>query len=100
VNIKAAWTPSTVTVTIADDGPGYAPDVLDRLGEPYVTTRRAEKSAVVEPGGLGLGIFIAKTLLERSGARLRLENRKAAQKGALVTVEWPRAQFERRGRTH
>jgi two-component system sensor histidine kinase RegB len=94
VSIDAAWTDSAVTVTIADDGPGYAPDVLDRLGEPYVTTRSAGKSLALEPGGLGLGIFIAKTLLERSGARLRLENRKAPRRGALVTVEWPRARFE------
>jgi two-component system sensor histidine kinase RegB len=94
VRITAAWTPSAVTVTIADDGPGYPPDVLDRLGEPYVTTRRGEKAAPVEHDGLGLGIFIAKTLLERSGAKLRLENRKAPQKGALVTVRWPRALFQ------
>jgi two-component system sensor histidine kinase RegB len=94
VRIKAAWTPSAVTISIADDGPGYAPDVLDRLGEPYVTTRRGRQSEALEPGGLGLGIFIAKTLLERSGAQLRLENRKPPQKGALVTVEWPRREFE------
>ncbi|MGH6926558.1 MAG: ActS/PrrB/RegB family redox-sensitive histidine kinase [Propylenella sp.] len=94
VRIAAEWTPATVTITIADDGPGYPPDVLDRLGEPYVTTRRGGPSAAVEPGGLGLGIFIAKTLLERSGARLKLENRKPPERGALVTVEWPRAQFE------
>jgi two-component system sensor histidine kinase RegB len=94
VRIKAAWTPTTVMITIADDGPGYAPDILDRLGEPYVTTRRAGPQRAAEPGGLGLGIFIAKTLLERSGARIRLENRKAPEKGALVTVEWPRPQFE------
>jgi two-component system sensor histidine kinase RegB len=97
VRVRAAWTSSMVTITIADDGPGYPPDVLDRLGEPYVTTRRAQKSTTIEPSGLGLGIFIAKTLLERSGARLRLENRKSPQKGALVTVRWPRAQFEAAG---
>jgi two-component system sensor histidine kinase RegB len=94
VRIKAAWTPASVTITIADDGPGYPPDILDRLGEPYVTTRRAAPQTVAEHGGLGLGIFIAKTLLERSGARLRLDNRRAPDRGALVTVEWPRAEFE------
>ncbi len=96
VNIKAEWTAASVTITIADDGPGYGPDVLDRLGEPYVTTRRPEKPGAEEPGGLGLGlgIFIAKTLLERSGATLRLQNRKAPEKGAMVTVEWPRKRFE------
>ena len=82
---------------MASAGPGYSPDVIDRLGEPYVTTRRADAQPVAEYGGLGLGIFIAKTLLERSGARLQLANRRAPEKGALVTVEWPRAEFERRG---
>ncbi len=94
VHISAAWTPSRVTVTIVDDGSGYSPDVLDRLGEPYVTTRRGRKSEAVEPGGLGLGIFIAKTLLERSGAQIRLENRRPPHRGAMVTVDWPRAEFE------
>jgi two-component system, sensor histidine kinase RegB len=95
VRLKAAWTQDSVSVAIADDGPGYAPDVIDRLGEPYVTTRRAQLAG--EAGGLGLGIFIAKTLLERSGARLRLANRKPPEKGAIVSVEWPRAEFEKPG---
>jgi two-component system sensor histidine kinase RegB len=97
VRIRATWTATSVTITISDDGPGYAPDVLDRLGEPYVTTRRGGDSTVIEAGGLGLGIFIAKTLLERSGARLRLENRKPPGRGAVVAVEWPRAEFEAPG---
>src|SRR4029078_753518 len=63
VSVAATWTNGTVKVAIADDGPGYSPEVVDRLGDPYVTTRRAD----TEHGGLGLGIFIAKTLLERSG---------------------------------
>jgi two-component system sensor histidine kinase RegB len=83
-----------VSVEIGDDGAGFGPDVIDRLGEPYVTTRRANVQIDGEHGGLGLGIFIAKTLLERSGAVLRLSNRKAPAKGALVSVEWPRAAFE------
>lgn len=93
VRLSAAWTEDKVSVAIADDGPGYSPDVIDRLGEPYVTTRRAQAAA--EAGGLGLGIFIAKTLLERSGARLALTNRKPPEKGAIVTVSWARAEFER-----
>ena len=96
VHVSAHWTASKVSVTITDDGPGYAPDVQDRLGEPYVTTRPAGPPGGAEAGGLGLGlgIFIAKTLLERSGAALRLENRRPPEKGARVTVEWPRALFE------
>src|SRR5688572_20982021 len=89
VRLAASWTASEVRVTIADDGPGFPPDVLDRLGEPYVTTRRFDVQPSDEHGGLGLGIFIAKTLLERSGAELKLANRKPPEKGAVVTVEWP-----------
>lgn len=96
VRLAAEWTRSAVKVSIADDGPGYSPDVIDRLGEPYVTTRRADAQLAGEHGGLGLGIFIAKTLLERSGARLSLSNRKPPEKGALVSIEWPRAEFEKR----
>ena len=74
VRIAANWTPEIVRINVADDGPGFSPDVIDQLGEPYVTTRRARPPAAVEQGnvehgGLGLGIFIAKTLLERSGAQ-------------------------------
>ena len=96
VRLSASWTHDNVRVAIQDDGPGYAPDVIDRLGEPYVTTRRADPQPTGEHGGLGLGIFIAKTLLERSGAQLRLSNRKPPEAGAIVTVEWPRPDFERR----
>ena len=76
VRIAAEWTPEVVRISIADDGPGFSPDVIDQLGEPYVTTRRAGPPAAVEQGnvehgGLGLGIFIAKTLLERSGAQAK-----------------------------
>ena len=87
VHIRAAWSATEVTIAIADDGPGFSPDVIDQLGEPYVTTRRAgQSSPAPEHGGLGLGIFIAKTLLERSGAKLRLANRKAPETGAVATV--------------
>jgi two-component system sensor histidine kinase RegB len=98
VRVTASWTPSSVAVAISDDGPGYAPEILDRLGDPYVTTRRVDPQALGEAGGLGLGIFIAKTLLERSGATLRLANRKPPAQGAVATVEWPRADFERTSR--
>jgi two-component system, sensor histidine kinase RegB len=94
VRIGASWSASDVTISIVDDGPGFAPEVIDQLGEPYVTTRRAGKEPAPEHGGLGLGIFIAKTLLERSGARLRLANRKPPETGAEVTVSWPRQAFE------
>ncbi|MBB4954707.1 two-component system sensor histidine kinase RegB [Agrobacterium vitis] len=79
-----------VTITIEDDGEGFTPDILLRIGEPYVTSRKSEARA----GGLGLGLFIAKTLLERSGAVLRFENRACPTPGASVAVRWPRKQME------
>ena len=94
VRLHAEWSPASVKVTIVDDGPGFAPDLIDRVGEPYVTTRRGGATPSSEHNGLGLGIFIAKTLLERSGARLRLANRRPPERGAVVTLEWPRNQFE------
>jgi two-component system sensor histidine kinase RegB len=48
-------------------------------------------------GGLGLGLFIAKTLLERSGAKLTFGNRTGDRPGARVSVDWPRARMEARG---
>ena len=79
-----------VSIVIEDDGAGYAPEILARIGEPYVTKRQSDERA----GGLGLGLFIAKTLLERSGARLTFENRPDMEAGARVTIEWPRAVME------
>lgn len=79
-----------VIVTIEDDGEGYSPDILQKIGEPYVTSRNRDDKA----GGLGLGLFIAKTLLERSGARLTFENSHDGAGGARVTVEWPRHRMD------
>ena len=85
-----------LTVTLADDGPGFAPEVLGRLGEPYVTSRGSSRpSAEPESGGLGLGFFIAKTLIERSGGTLSCSNRPPPQSGAVVKVRWARADFEK-----
>jgi len=98
VEITARWSGREVTITIADDGPGVAPDVMDALGEPYVTTRPARPrgpAAAGEPAGLGLGFFIAKTLLERSGAAVVLDNREWPQRGAVARITWPRVAFER-----
>ncbi|MFO1184655.1 MAG: ActS/PrrB/RegB family redox-sensitive histidine kinase [Bauldia sp.] len=98
VTVTAAWTNEDATITIADDGPGFAADILDQLGEPYLTTRAKRMDAGATDaagGGLGLGFFIAKTLLERSGARLTLFNRQPPQSGAVVRVRWPRRALER-----
>ncbi len=91
VDITADWNGEEIRLTIADDGPGFAPNVIGRLGEPYVTTRaRVQTSEADETSGMGLGVFIAKTLLERYGASLRLDNRKAPDSGAKVEVVWSR----------
>jgi two-component system sensor histidine kinase RegB len=97
VDVEAHWSKDEVSIVIADDGTGFPPNVLEQLGEPFVTTRRVQtdrREESDEHAGMGLGFFIAKTLLERSGARLDLSNRPLG--GALVRVVWPRARFEHR----
>ncbi len=97
VEIIAGWTAERVTITIADDGPGFAPAILGTLGDPYVTSRGADRTQTKDDqgGGLGLGFFIAKTLLERSGAEIDVANREQPQSGAVVQISWPRASFEK-----
>ena len=97
VTIDACWSPHEVFIEIRDDGPGYAPDILLRVGEPYVTTRSAAERTEdsEEGGGLGLGLFIAKTLIERSGAELTLTNAAPPASGAIARIVWPRHAFER-----
>ncbi|MBN8995265.1 MAG: ActS/PrrB/RegB family redox-sensitive histidine kinase [Rhizobiales bacterium] len=96
VTLGASWDGERVTLAIADDGPGFAPGIIDRIGEPYVTTRARsdDDRADHEAGGLGLGVFIAKTLLERTGATVSLANRDPPARGAVIRVSWPRAVFE------
>ncbi len=101
VEVAARWTDQEVVITIADDGPGFSPEIKDHLGDPYVTSRGRKPSPAdseptdSEPTGLGLGVFIAKTLLERSGATLALANQTPPDTGAVVRVRWSRADFER-----
>src|SRR6266567_2155801 len=97
VEIEARWSDSEVTISIADDGPGFAPEILDRIGEPYLTSRSRPAGGEGEVAGLGLGVFIAKTLLERSGAALGFANRAAPGHGATVRVHWRREDYERAG---
>jgi two-component system sensor histidine kinase RegB len=95
VVVDPRWDGDIVEVTIGDDGPGFAPEVMGRMGEPYVTSRKRNPNVSDEtPTGLGLGFFIAKTLLERSGATLSFENRKPPGRGAVIKIRWPREEFE------
>jgi two-component system sensor histidine kinase RegB len=95
VRIEMRWTQDQVRITIEDNGPGFLPDVLIRLGEPYISTKGPERRSKSEDGGLGLGLFIAKTLLERSGATVAMANVPQPGRGARVVVIWPRLLFER-----
>lgn len=91
VEISAEYGPKTVVLKIVDDGPGFPLALLGRLGEPYVSGRGEDSDH------MGLGIFIAATLLEHSGAHLSFSN--GAQGGAVIAVAWPRHKFERKERT-
>ncbi len=92
VEISAHWDRAEVVIEIVDDGPGIPDEVLGKLGEPYVTTRGRDvrRGVVGEYNvGLGLGFFIAKTLIERSGARLTVRNRLTPESGARLRMVWP-----------
>lgn len=94
VVVDATWTKSNVLVTVSDDGKGFDQQIFDRLGDPYVTTRPGYTEAAVADGtheGMGLGLFIAKTLLERSGATVTLTNQKPPAQGARVAMAWTRS---------
>lgn len=91
VVVATSWDAAAVTVEITDDGPGFPLHLLDRLGEPYLSTRAGAADH------MGLGIFIAQSLLERSGAQLVFEN--LAEGGAHVAISWNRANLETVERT-
>lgn len=99
VDVEASWTESTIIVRIEDDGPGFPQSVIGRIGDPFMRRRRPAEDRARRPGyeGMGLGLFIAKTLLERSGARLSFANGMPKNDasgtgfgGAIVIVAWPR----------
>jgi two-component system sensor histidine kinase RegB len=91
VTVTTFWDAATVTVEITDDGPGFLLHLLGRLGEPYLSTRAGAADH------MGLGIFIAQSLLERSGARLTFEN--LEEGGAHVEISWSRANLETADKT-
>ena len=89
VEVNAWWNSETVEIVISDDGPGIAPDILKRIGEPYLS-RRPQRRRSRARHGLGLGVFIARTLLERTGAKVSFTNRIFPDHGAVVQIAWPR----------
>ncbi|WP_425044887.1 sensor histidine kinase RegB [Primorskyibacter sp. S87] len=103
--VESHWTDDQILVRILDDGRGYPPQMIGRIGDPFVRRRRAEgdRKARPEYEGMGLGLFIAKTLLERSGAELSFANgsdpyqtisNRSERRGAVVQVVWPREQID------
>ena len=84
VVVSCEWDDASASVVIHDDGPGFAPAVMTTLGEPFVSTRSDEEDH------MGLGIFIAQTLLQRVGADLSFANRD----GAEVVIQWPRTMLD------
>jgi two-component system sensor histidine kinase RegB len=97
VSVDAKWNDDAVEVTITDDGPGFAPEIMGRIGEPYVTSRPGHPHDTGDESvGLGLGFFIAKTLLERAGATVSFKNQAQPDRGAVVRLRWSRPDFERR----
>lgn len=95
VRVEADWSDSRIEVRVLDDGPGFPPHLLGRIGEPFLRDRRAPPAeGRREYEGMGLGLFIAKTLLERTGATVVFANAPgpAGQPaGALARVTWPRS---------
>ena len=103
--VEAHWTKDDISLRIMDDGMGFPPHLLGRIGDPFVASRktREDRSQRPEYEGMGLGLFIAKTLLERSGAELSFSNgsdpyfTKAEDQsvvGAIVEVRWKRSEID------
>ena len=84
VELVLYWDTGIVRLTVRDDGEGFPAPVLASIGEPYISTRGGEQ------GHMGLGVFIAQTLLEAGGAELAFANRG----GAEVVIRWRRDIFE------
>ncbi|WP_428927277.1 sensor histidine kinase RegB [Marinibacterium sp. SX1] len=105
--VESMWTADRITVRILDDGDGFPAHLIGRIGDPFVRRRKTETERAARPEyeGMGLGLFIAKTLLERSGAELSFANGTdpygsdlppAERRGAIIEVAWPRDKIDAR----
>ncbi len=102
INIRAQWDAKSIRVSVEDDGPGFAPEILEQIGEPYVTSRPGTYApgetdlgpapAFGTQQGMGLGFFIAKTLIEQTGGRVQVRN--IPHDGARVIARWPRGALD------
>lgn len=92
IRFEADWSDDAVWLTISDDGPGFAEEIFEKIGDPFISKRGGP--GIETGGGLGLGLFIAKTLLERNGARLTFRNySEEGVSGARVEIRWTREAF-------
>lgn len=102
--VDISWTDRTVNLRIIDDGAGFPPSVIGRIGDPFVRQTRREKTTLKRPEyeGMGLGLFIAKTLLERTGGEIVFANaterndihmHAGRRSGAIVEVTWERSRI-------
>lgn len=98
--VDGEWSEDRITIRIVDDGEGYPAQVIGRIGDPFVRSRRSAQDLAKRPEyeGMGLGLFIAKTLLERTGAELSFANasdpflspdERPDRCGAIVELVWP-----------
>ena len=87
IDISLSWSQDHVIINVEDNGPGFQSSILSRLGDPYNSSRSGDD------GHMGLGVFIAKTMIENIGGRLTLVNQKGG-KGARVSISWPRAEID------
>ena len=103
--IESHWTDEIITLRIMDDGRGFPAHLIGRIGDPFMRSRAYDAGSPARPEyeGMGLGLFIAKTLLERTGAELNFANGAQsfdaarggpARSGAVVEVVWPRQSIE------
>jgi two-component system sensor histidine kinase RegB len=98
VAVSARWDEQFLDISVADDGPGFAPEIFEALGEPYITSRPGHhalgetdmgpQGPLDEHEGMGLGFFIAKILLEQTGGLVQAENPPGG--GAMVSIRWAR----------
>jgi two-component system sensor histidine kinase RegB len=93
VKVTIAWNAAEIGITISDDGKGFPPELLHRLGDPYLSSGADLKKTTERKGDhMGLGIFIAQQLIERSGGSVSFDNNSYG--GAEVIATWPRSAFE------
>ena len=91
VEVKLISDEKNTEIQISDDGPGFPNDIIDKLGEPYITSASQENKLRT---GLGLGTFIGKTLLEKNYGKINFKNT-SKMNGALVNISWLNTDLKR-----